>query len=74
MQGARAADRVFEQLERHHIADAKAVKPRALLEIGPVKVDFAVLGQADVAVALPDEESGDATIGGPAAEVVGSGW
>ena len=59
VKGPRSADRVFEQLERHAIADAEIIEGGALVQIGPMKVDFARIRQADEPIPLPHEDSHD---------------
>ncbi len=58
---ARAADVVFEELERHPIADSKCIEGRALLQIAAVEEHLAPVCQPDEAVALPDEQRFDST-------------
>jgi hypothetical protein len=56
---AGAADVVLEQLERDAIADGEVVDRAAFTNIGPMKIDLAIVGQPDESVTLADEQPHD---------------
>jgi hypothetical protein len=68
--GAGAAHRVFEQLERDGISDAEIVEDCALAQVPTVKEHLAIIPQADEAMALPDHDLGNATGRRPATRIV----
>jgi hypothetical protein len=62
-QGAGAADRVFEELERYAIANDEIVDRRALVHISTVEEDVAAVGQTDKSVSLADKQLDDSPAG-----------
>ena len=55
-QRPRSAETVLEQLERQRVADRELVERRAFDQVAAMEVDVAPVSQADVAVALSDEQ------------------
>src|SRR5919197_2689750 len=64
VQGTLTAHRIVEQVKLHGIADVEFVDGRALLNVGAMKEDVAVVRETDEAVALTDEQSDNPTGGG----------
>jgi hypothetical protein len=57
--GSRAANRVFDQLERDTVADRKCIERHALAHIAAMKKDVATIAEPYEAVTLADDQRGD---------------
>src|SRR5438552_1464791 len=53
------ADRVLQELERHDVADLEVIDGRALVDVGSMKEHVPIVGQADAAIRLTDEQLDD---------------
>src|SRR5258708_32848137 len=62
-QRTRAADRVFEQLERDGVAHLEIVEDAAFLHVATMKVNLAAVTQADVSVPLAHHDLGNSAGG-----------
>jgi len=70
-QRTRPADRVLEQLERDGIADLEIIERGALPQITAMKVDLAIIAQADESVALANHDLGNSPVRGFATRIIG---